>query len=341
MPLDPSVSAIRLPLLHIGSVNAWLLRGDPLTLVDAGPNSDAAMEALEAGLRAAGVRVEDIELVLATHHHLDHVGLAPAVRRRSGATVAVLDAVADYVADYHGKIELDRTFSHRLMAAHGVPDAVIEENEDFWDFIRTNSATFRADVRLADGDVVRAGGRDLQVVARPGHSRTDTLFVDAGGRLAFVGDHLLAGVSSNTEISPVGAAEGARQRPRTEYLRNLERTAAMPLDTLLTGHGRPVTTARALVGARLAEHRIRAAHIAGTMLREPQTAYGIAGHLWPAKTVREQPLLVVWEVLGHLEILLAAGVASELRTDDGRPRFALADHDHRPRAAALGAHAEP
>jgi glyoxylase-like metal-dependent hydrolase (beta-lactamase superfamily II) len=339
MPLDPSVSVIRLPLPHIGSVNAWLLRGDPLTLVDTGPNSDAAMEALEAGLRQAGVRLDDIELVLATHHHLDHVGLAPAVRRRSGATVAVLDAVADYVADYHREIELDRAFSHRLMAAHGVPDRVIEDNEDFWGFLRDNSAAFEADVRLADGDVVRAGGRDLEVLSRPGHSRTDTLFVDARGKLAFVGDHLLARVSSNTEISPVGAAEGARPRPRTEYLRNLERTAAMPLETLLTGHGRTVTKVGALVGERLAEHRIRAARIAGILLREPQTAYGIAGHLWPRKTVREQPLLVVWEVLGHLEILLAAGVASEVRSDDGRRRFALSDHDRSVGPAAVGAHA--
>jgi glyoxylase-like metal-dependent hydrolase (beta-lactamase superfamily II) len=329
MPFEPSsVSAIRLPLPHIGSVNAWLLRGDPLTLVDTGPNSDEAMEALDAGLRLAGARVEDIELVLATHHHLDHVGLAPAIRRRSGATVAVLDATAEYVADYHHKIELDRAFSHRLMAAHGVPGAVIDDNEDFWDFLRSNSADFDADVRLADGDVIRAGGRDLQVLARPGHSRTDTLFVDAGEALAFVGDHLLAGVSSNTEISPVGVGEGARPRPRTEYLRNLERTAAMSLDTHLTGHGGPVKSARPLVEVWLAEHRMRAARIAGVLLREPQTAYGIAAHLWPATTVREQPLLVVWEVLGHLEILIAAGLAAEMLTEEGHPRFALADREH-------------
>ena len=53
---------------------------------------------------------------------------------------------------------------------------------------------------LAEGDEIRAGGRDLRVVARPGHSTTDTLFVDDRAGLALVGDHLLAGVSSNTEI---------------------------------------------------------------------------------------------------------------------------------------------
>ena len=70
---------IPLPLPHIGSVNAWLLRGDPLTLIDTGPCDDEALSALEVGLRAAGHRVEDIELVLITHHHLDHSGLAATI----------------------------------------------------------------------------------------------------------------------------------------------------------------------------------------------------------------------------------------------------------------------
>jgi hypothetical protein len=33
--------------------------------------------------------------------------------------------------------------------------------------------------------------------------------------------------------------------------------------------------------------------------------------------VREQPLLVVWEVLGHLDLLLDAGVVREDVKDDG------------------------
>jgi glyoxylase-like metal-dependent hydrolase (beta-lactamase superfamily II) len=271
--------------------------------------------------------VQDLELVLATHHHLDHVGLAAAIQRASGATVAVLDGVADYVAGYHDHIEADREYSLRLMTAHGVPDDVIDAGEQFWDFVRTNSAPFDADRRLADGDRIRAGGRDLEVIARPGHSPTDTLFVDTSGALAFVGDHLLAGISSNTEISPVTAADGQRPRPRTEYLRNLSKTAGMPVGTLLTGHGVPVNTAPALVELRLAEHRRRAARIAAILLREPQSAYRIAEQLWPEHTVREQALLVVWEVLGHLELLIGAGLASELLDDHAGPRFALSHPD--------------
>ena len=130
--------AIPLPLADIGSVNAWLLPGDPVTLIDTGPRDDGALSALEQGLRREGLRVEDIELLLATHHHLDHVGLAATIQRRSGASVAVLDRVADYAARYSAEIEEDRRFARALMTHHGVPDQVIADTEAFWDYIRSD-----------------------------------------------------------------------------------------------------------------------------------------------------------------------------------------------------------
>src|SRR3954447_26606316 len=117
--------SIALPLAHVGSVNAWLLRGDPVTLIDTGPREDGALAALEAGLRRHGRRVEDVELLLATHHHLDHVGLAAPIQRRSGARVAVLDQLADYAAGYGAQVEEDRAFAHSLMRHHGVPEPLV------------------------------------------------------------------------------------------------------------------------------------------------------------------------------------------------------------------------
>src|SRR5256885_1808595 len=51
---------IPVPLPHIKSVNAWLVQGEPLTLVDTGPYGEEAYAALRAGLEAAGTRVEDL-----------------------------------------------------------------------------------------------------------------------------------------------------------------------------------------------------------------------------------------------------------------------------------------
>jgi glyoxylase-like metal-dependent hydrolase (beta-lactamase superfamily II) len=308
---------IQAPLPHIRSVNIWLLRGSPLTLIDTGPRTDEALDALEAGLRREGVRIEDIELVIPTHHHLDHSGLAASIAGRSGARVAALDRVADYGVSYLDRSAADRSFSRELMRHHGVPESVIEANEGFWDYIRETSAPFATDVVLSDGDVIAAGGRDLRVLARPGHSTTDTLFVDERSGTAFVGDHLLAGISSNAEIVPVAEPTGSRPRARNEYLANLERTASMPLELLLTGHGDPVHDHVGLVRRRFSEHRRRCRRILDVLEQGPARAYGIAGHLWSARTVAEQPLLVVWEVLGHLDLLLEEGKVSEEKIDDG------------------------
>jgi glyoxylase-like metal-dependent hydrolase (beta-lactamase superfamily II) len=324
---------IPLPLAHVGSVNAWLMLGQPLTLVDTGPRDDGALSALEDGLRRVGLRVEDIELVLATHHHLDHVGLAATIQRRSGAVVAVLDPLADYAERYAVEVERDRTFAHTLMAYHGVPDEVVAGDEGFWEYVRATTEDFHADRRLADGEHIQAGGRRLRVVARPGHSTTDTLFVDDRDALAFGGDHLLSRISSNTEINAPDRAQDGRARSRVRYLDNLRRTARMPLSCLLTGHGAPVTEHARLVEARLLDHHRRCERIVAILEDGPRTAFAIAGRLWPARTVAEQPLLVVWEVVGHLELLLAGGHVAE-RTADGGSVFELTDAGRRfPRAA--------
>jgi glyoxylase-like metal-dependent hydrolase (beta-lactamase superfamily II) len=332
---------IPVPLPHIRSVNTWLLRGDPLTLIDTGPHADEALAALEAGLRRAGVRIEDLELILLTHHHLDHTGLAATIAARSGAAVATLDRAADYGERYAERSEADRRFSHALMRHHGVPDAVIDGNEGFWRYIRESSDAWDTDVRLRDGDRIRAGGRDLRVVARPGHSTTDALFVDDQNQLAFVGDHLLASVSSNTEIYPAVEPDGTRPRARVKYLESLRRTAETPLERLLSGHGDPITAHAALVEDRFSQHQRRCERILGVLEAGSATAYEITQRLWSARTVAEQPLLVVWEVLGHLDLLLDAGAVSEHVANDGSPHglaaFALAE-PRRPAAAAPAYH---
>jgi glyoxylase-like metal-dependent hydrolase (beta-lactamase superfamily II) len=310
---------IQAPLPHIGSVNIWLLGGEPLTLIDTGPRSDEALTALEAGLRKEDLRVEDIELVIPTHHHLDHTGLIATIAARSGARVAALDRAAEYGARYAERSAADRSFSRELMRHHGVPESVIEANEGFWDYIRDTSEAYRTDVVLADGDVITAGGRDLRIVARPGHSTTDALLVDERRGTAFVGDHLLAGISSNAEIVPVAEPTGSRPQARPQYLASLERTASMPLGLLLTGHGDAVADHRGLVRRRFGEHHRRCQRILAVLEDGPAHAYGIAKHLWSARTVAEQPLLVVWEVLGHLDLLLDEGAVSEQILADGSP----------------------
>ena len=79
-----------------------------------------------------------------------------------------------------------------------------------------------------------------------------------------------------------------------------------------------------VLSRQLTQHRRRCERILRALEREPATAFDLGAQLWSEATVREQPLLVVWEVLGHLDLLLAAGVAAEYLDDDGRWRYSLA-----------------
>jgi hypothetical protein len=81
---------------------------------------------------------------------------------------------------------------------------------------------------------------------------------------------------------------------------------------------------RELVRRELAQSRRRCRRIIGILERGPATAFAIARRLWPDAIVRAQPLLVVWEVLGHLDLLLMAGVTAEGVDEDGRWRHSLA-----------------
>ena len=66
---------------YIGPVNVYLIAEDPLTIIDTGPKTKEAIDALRAGLRSAGFLVSDLRRIVLTHAHEDHCGLARAVRR--------------------------------------------------------------------------------------------------------------------------------------------------------------------------------------------------------------------------------------------------------------------
>ena len=65
---------------YIGDVNVYLIKEDPLTLVDTGPKTTEAVAALREGLQRNGVKLSDIQRIVLTHAHEDHCGLAKTIR---------------------------------------------------------------------------------------------------------------------------------------------------------------------------------------------------------------------------------------------------------------------
>jgi glyoxylase-like metal-dependent hydrolase (beta-lactamase superfamily II) len=308
----------------VGRVNTYLIEDDPLTLVDSGPNSGKALDELERSLREHGHAIEDLELLIVSHQHMDHLGLAGILARRSGAEVASLDLLAPFLARYSEDMDREDRFAERLMLRHGIPEDVVHA-------LRTVSSSFRAwgssvtvTRPLADGSALVLRDRTLHVHHRPGHSPSDTVFHDAERRTLIAADHLIKHISSNPLISrPLGEDFDEQRSPRPQalvtYMRSLSQTREMELDLVLPGHGEPITEHRELIDERFRMHARRARRILGLIRTEPHTAYEIAQALWGNVAVT-QAYLTLSEVLGHVDLLLAEGVVREC-TDGPVTRF--------------------
>ena len=309
----------------VGRVNCYLIEDEPLTLLDTGPNSGKALDELEQALAARGHRVEDLRRIVVSHQHIDHLGLVSILARRSGAEVCALDLLAPAIEDFSAHAEADDELAQRLMLQHGIPADVVAALRAVSRAFRGWGGSARVDRRLAAGSVLEFRDRSLEVLHRPGHSPSDTVFWDAERRILLAADHLIGHISSNPLISrPLDRALGEGERPQAllTYLESLRATRAMPVELVLPGHGDEVTGHAALIDERFALHERRARKIARLIAEEPRTAYEIAQKLWGGIAVT-QAYLTLSEVLGHVDLLLGRGEVVE-QERDGVVRFAPA-----------------
>ena len=317
----------------VGRVNCYLVEDDPLTLVDAGPNSATSLTSLEAALEAHGHRVEDLERIVVTHQHIDHIGLVEILAKRSSAEVCALDRLAPWLADYKRQMEENDIFSAAIMLRNGIPQDVVYA-------LRAVSASFRgwgaaAHVtrRLAEGDLLEFASRSWRVLHRPGHSPSDTVFFDEASGELFGGDHLIKRISSNPLLSKplaplsldrdsedgqgVALADGeSEQRPRAlmSYMDSLRKTREMDLSIVYPGHGDPVEDHRTLIDERFRMHTRRAEKLHGLIAERPRNAYELAQEMWGNVAVT-QAFLTLSEVLGHVDLLIESGRVKERETE--------------------------
>lgn len=299
----------------VGPVNCYLIEDDPLTIFDPGPNYGEAIEALTAALTTRGHKLADIERIVVTHRHLDHLGLVQFVRNASGAEVVCLDLCRPWVENYRTETAATDRWAGSMLVRHGVGEDVAVALRAVAHAFSGWGSESPVDRTLEPGGILDFRDRDLEIFHRPGHSSTDTVFWNAETRTSIVADHLIKHISSNPLLERPANEGDPRPQELVLYRQSLTETRKMPATLSLSGHGEPISDHVSLIDDRFALIDKRVEKLYALLLDHgPQTAHELARRTWGNIAVT-QAFLTLSEVLGSLDILENAGRVAPLEEE--------------------------
>ena len=320
----------------LGDNNVWPLplaesEGGGWLLVDAGVDYEDApgvtsWDLLQAQVHAAGIDPREVRVVVVTHEHIDHAGLAGhwaeigarIVVGRAGIAAVVLGGEAN-----------DRQRDTRLrdLARHGAPPEAI--------------ATWRAQRRprawrwpACPADAIAAAeecdpfrlvdGRTLSLLMTPGHTPGNLVaLVPETGEL-FSGDTIIPTTIPTAGLHYPGAILGDPDAPRwpslPPFLRSVAAIRTLGVGRIYPGHGEVIDVPERAIDRFEAHHARRARQIRAALAEGTPTAFEIARTIHPRLPL-DRLMQALTEVLGHLDLLQETGAVST--STDGVIRWHL------------------
>lgn len=224
-----------------GHVACYLLDVESPVLFDAGPpdgigSGPREIETLRDGVAAAGREVADIEHLVLTHPHVDHIGQVTAVLEEANPTVYAPAGVRErFARDSSAMADRVRANAERAGIAGDTLETAVEKAVDSLERNRDLLPTERVDEWVVPG-ALEVGPVDTRAIHTPGHQ---------ADHLAYLLDHdderLL--VSGDMGIDPFRAVllhdglDDDYVDAFAAYETALDRLAECDPDRVYGGHG--------------------------------------------------------------------------------------------------------
>jgi glyoxylase-like metal-dependent hydrolase (beta-lactamase superfamily II) len=282
--------------------NVWAVAADGgIVLFDTGIGGKGRMRQLDMALGQVGFGIEDVRLLVCTHSHTDHYGLAAPIVEAAGCELWMHPAwehvrllADDPAAALENRIEVARQ--------SGVPPEALERYRESrsGDSETGIEAIVEPDRDLLPGVEVETDLGTWQVHETPGHAPSHVVLHQPERRLLISGDHLLG-------RTVLFFDHGHSPDPVGEFLAGLNEVEPLEVGLVLPGHGRPFRDP----AAKIAEARRQVDELTGKVrdsLREGEkTAFEIVGEIVGAENVNTPVsawvLQIVLSCLDHLAIL--------------------------------------
>lgn len=299
------VSKLSIPTPYpVGDVNAFLLWDESLTLVDVGPKTEEAWESLSHQLRLLGVSITDIDQIIITHHHPDHVGLLD--RFPDDIPVYGSPILERWLLQEEAFFQKQQQFYTSLFPLFGVDRTYLSSLSKFE---KTYEYTCHRPLAgyLHDGEYVE-GLNNWKVFDTPGHAHSHIVLYNEKTHELVGGDVLIEKISSNPLLEPPVVGD-ERPKPQLQYNETLKKLLQFPISIVYPGHGDSFKEAHGLIHQRLNEQHHRAMEVLELMRDEGLTVFQICQKLFPT-VYQRQLLLTMSETIGQLDYLSELGLVT-------------------------------
>lgn len=281
----------------VGSVNAYLIKGKQNILVDTGPATEAAETALRAGLNKAGVSIKEIDQLVLTHHHPDHVGLAYLFE--GTAVISGHEKMKPWLHKDEKHYKNVYQFFEVFFQENGMDKQFInqikEQHQKYMTYVQPVELQ-----EVLKETMHLPGSYDWEVLETPGHAQTHISILRKEDTVLVAGDHIISHISSNAIMeAPYRQGE---ERPKTllQYRKSLEK--CLNVSTVYPGHGEIINHPQALIEKRLKKQLSKAEMFLCQLNEEPLTVFDLCKKVYP-EIYLKQPDLTFSETLGHLDLL--------------------------------------